>query len=274
MGRLQGKIVIVTGGASGIGAEACERAAAEGACVAVADLNAEGARARAEAIRARGGRTLGLAMDLGDESSIAAAIEATVTTFGGLDVLFNNAANTVLSSTRDFGIEQADFAVWDDTMRINLRGPAMAIKHAIPHLRRRGGGSIVNTASGAALRGADSPTAYGIGKAGLVALTMYAATQLGKDGIRCNAIAPGLIATPATRELASGPLAELMLRHHLTPRLGTPADVAAAFVWLASDEAAFVTGQCISVDGGLAAHMPYWAELRQFIACNADQSAV
>jgi NAD(P)-dependent dehydrogenase (short-subunit alcohol dehydrogenase family) len=157
-----------------------------------------------------------------------------------------------------------DFDVWDETMRTNLRGTAMAIKHAIPHLRARGGGSIVNTASGSGLSGADSPTAYGVSKAGIIALTQYVATQHGKEGIRCNAIAPGLIVTPATADnYAAGEIGDIMLRHALTPRLGLPKDIAWALVWLASDEGAFVTGQCIQVDGGELSHHPFWADFRR-----------
>jgi NAD(P)-dependent dehydrogenase (short-subunit alcohol dehydrogenase family) len=150
--------------------------------------------------------------------------------------------------------------VWDAILRVNLRGTMIASRAAIPHLRRRGG-AIVNTSSGAALAGGLSHSAYSASKAALHSLTQSIATQHGKEGIRCNAIAPGLIVTPATRDTYAGSeLGAVMLRHHLTPRLGRPEDIAAAVVFLASDEAAFITGQVICVDGGLLAHQPYVAD--------------
>jgi NAD(P)-dependent dehydrogenase (short-subunit alcohol dehydrogenase family) len=264
MKRLQDKVIIVTGGASGIGAGTCDALASEGAAVVVADLNAAGAEAKAAELKGRGARALGLQLDVAGEASVAALYERAAAALGGVDGIVNNAANTLLSSTRDLGIEHTDFEVWDAIMQVNLRGAAAMTKHAIPRLRARGGGSIVNLSSGAALAGSDRPTAYSASKAALISLTQCTAAQHGKEGIRCNAIAPGLIVTPATEtSYAQGPFGEMMLRHHLTPRLGRPADIAWAAVWLLSDESGFVTGQCISVDGGMRSHQPYWAEMRQ-----------
>ena len=261
MKLLQGKVVIVTGGASGIGAAATEVLAEQGAKVVVADINLERAEHQVETIHAAGGEALALPVDLGSEESIQKMIADTVAAFDGLDVLFNNAADTHLSSTRDSNVECMDVEVWDAIMRINLRGTMLAIKHAIPALRARGGGSIINTASGAGQAGAEGITAYGTSKAGIIMLTKYVATQHGKESIRCNAISPGLIVTPSTAEsYAAGPFGEMMLRHHLTPRLGLPEDIAHAVVFLASDRSCFITGQCISVDGGSLAHQPYWAD--------------
>jgi len=261
MSRLAGKIAIVTGAASGIGAEIARAMAAQGAKVIVADINAEGAAAHAAALRTQGLAADSIRADIGDEASVAGLIAFAARTYGGLDVLCNNAADTRLSSTRDGVIEQMSTEVWDATMRINLRGTMLACKFAIPQLLVRGGGAIVNISSGAALAGADGYTAYGVSKAGIVTLTQYMATQHGKDGIRCNAIAPGLIVTPATESTyAAGGVGAMMLRHHLSPRLGRPADIAAAVVYLASDEAEFVNGQLLCVDGGLNAHQPYYAD--------------
>jgi NAD(P)-dependent dehydrogenase (short-subunit alcohol dehydrogenase family) len=197
---------------------------------------------------------------LGDEASVIAMVDAAVERLGGLDILHNNAADTRLSGTRDMPVERVDTQVWDAILRVNLRGTMIASRAAIPHLRRRGG-AIVNTSSGAALAGGLSHSAYSASKAALHSLTQSIATQHGKEGIRCNAIAPGLIVTPATRDTYAGSeLGAVMLRHHLTPRLGRPEDIAAAVVFLASDEAAFITGQVICVDGGLLAHQPYVAD--------------
>lgn len=260
MGRVAGKVAIVTGAASGIGAACAAMLARDGAKVVVADINGDGAEMQAEAIRRAGFEAVGIAADIGDEASIRSMIDFAAHTYGGLDVLHNNAAATRLAGTQDAVVEQVDVAVWDDTMRINLRGTMLASKFAIPLMRARGGGSIINTSSGSAQSGALGYTAYAVSKAAIEALTRYIATQHGKERIRCNAISPGLIVTPATADRYAGPAGEMMLSHHLTPRLGTPDDIANAVVFLASDESTFVTGQVLNVDGGLLAHQPYFAD--------------
>ena len=260
--RLKAKAAIVTGAASGIGAATAAALAGEGADVVLADINLEGAREQAARIVSDGGQAAAVAVDLGDPASIEAMIHFTVERFGGLDILDNNAADTHLSATRDVGVVHTEIDVWDSLMRTNLRGTMLACKYAIPAMRARGGGSIINMSSGSGMTGALAPTAYGVSKAGIITLTQYVATQHGKEGIRCNALVPGLIVTPSTAQsFAAGPFGEMMLRHHLTPRLGKPADIAAAVVFLASDDAAFITGQAICVDGGLLAHAPYHADL-------------
>lgn len=262
MNRLLTKVAVVTGAASGIGAATAAALAEEGASVVVADINLEGAEKQAQSIVALGGSAAAVFVDLDDEKSIRAMIDFVVTRFGGLDVLDNNAADTRLSSTKDSGVEHMDVAVWDSIMHTNLRGTMLACKYAIPHMRSRGGGSIINISSGSAVTGALAPTAYGVSKAGIITLTQYVATQHGKEGIRCNALVPGLITTRATENsYATGEFGAMMLRHHLTPRLGKPSDVASAVVFLASNESQFITGQAISVDGGLLAHAPYHADM-------------
>jgi NAD(P)-dependent dehydrogenase (short-subunit alcohol dehydrogenase family) len=261
---LHGKVAIVTGAASGIGADTAARLARDGAAVVVADIDLAKAEKHAAGLVQAGGNAAAVRVDLGDEQSISAMIEFAVDRFGGLDILDNNAADTRLSATRDVGVEHTETEVWDALMRINLRGTMLACKYAIPRLRARGGGSIINMSSGSGLTGALAPTAYGVSKAGIITLTQYVATQHGKEGIRCNAIAPGLIVTPATTSsYATGPFGEMMLRHHLTPRLGTPADIASMVAFLASDEAGFITGQVICVDGGMHSHAPYHADMLQ-----------
>ncbi|MGF6810039.1 NAD(P)-dependent dehydrogenase (short-subunit alcohol dehydrogenase family) [Paraburkholderia sp. Clong3] len=260
MQRVKQKIAIVTGAASGIGAACAARLAQEGALIVVADLNLEGAQEQVRRINEAGGHAVPAQVDIGDESSIDALFELTLKTWGGLDILHNNAAATSLSSTADAAVEALDVGVWDDTMRINLRGTMLASRCALPLMRARGGGSIINTSSGAAQAGALGYSAYGVCKAGIEALTRYVAAQHGKEGIRCNAIAPGLIVTPVTQAYYAGGTGEMMLSHHLTPRLGQPEDIAHAVVYLASDEAAFVTGQVFNVDGGLLSHQPYYAD--------------
>src|SRR5882724_5441395 len=229
--RLEGKVAIVTGAASGIGAETATRLAQEGAAVVVADINLAGAEQVVARIIQTGAAAAAVRVDLSDEQSITQMVSFTVERFGGLDILDNNAADTRLSATRDVGVEHTDVEVWDTLMRINLRGTMLACKAAIPRMRARGGGSIINMSSGSGLTGALAPTAYGVSKAAIISLTQYVATQHGKEGIRCNAIAPGLIVTPSTTSsYASGPFGEMMLRHHLTPRLGRPEDIASMVV--------------------------------------------
>ena len=179
-------------------------------------------------------------------------IDAAVASYGGLDILHNNAAATRLAATRDVPVSAADPDVWDETMRVNLRGAMLAIQAAAPHLIARGGGSIINTSSGSGLLGDLRNPAYGASKAALINLTRYVATEYGQQGVRCNAISPGfiVIGEKPGREAVNA----IMLRHALTPRLGRPEDVAALVVFLASDESAFITGQNICVDGGM--HRP------------------
>ena len=263
-GRVQNKLALVTGAGGGIGSACALALAREGAAVAVADINLEAAQRTAARIEQAGGRAIALAMDLGVEASVAATVDAAAKALGGLDILHNNAADTRLSGTRDMPVERVDTVVWDDIFRINLRGTMVAARAAIPHLRARGGGVIVNTSSNAALSGALSHSAYSASKAAINSLTQSIATQHGKENIRCNAISPGLIVTDATRDTyAASGVGDIMLRHQLSPRLGQPEDIAAALVFLASDEAAFITGQIICVDGGTLAHQPYVADFRE-----------
>jgi NAD(P)-dependent dehydrogenase (short-subunit alcohol dehydrogenase family) len=260
-GRVEGKMALVTGGGGGIGAACAVALAREGAAVAIADIDLAAAQRTAAYIDAEGGRAVALRVDMGDEASVIAMVEGAVQALGGLDILHNNAADTRLSGTRDMPVERVDTAVWDDILRINLRGTMVAVRAAIPHLRKRHG-AIVNTSSNAALAGALSHSAYSASKAALNSLTQSVATQHGREGIRCNAVSPGLIVTPATQDkYAASGVGDIMLRHQLVPRYGRPEDIAAAVVFLASDEAAFITGQVICVDGGTLAHQPYTADL-------------
>jgi NAD(P)-dependent dehydrogenase (short-subunit alcohol dehydrogenase family) len=260
MGRLDGKIAVITGAASGIGKATARRVAAEGARTVVADLNADGAKEVADAIIVAGGEAIAVSVDMGDNDAVRDMVEAAVTAYGGLDILHNNAAATRLAATADLPVSAADPDVWDEMMRVNLRGAMVAIQAAAQHMIARGGGSVINTASGSGLAGDLRNPAYGASKAALVSLTTYVATEYGKQGIRCNAISPGFILIP--EKPGRDAVAATMLRHALTPRLGTPEDIAALVVFLASDESGFITGQNICVDGGMRAHQPYVADFR------------
>ena len=261
---LAGRVALVTGGASGIGRATCLALAASGASIVVADLNADGARKVAGEVEAHGGRAHPQQVDLADEASIAAMIEAAVRHFGGLDILHNNAADSDPAlMAADGPIVDLTSEVWDRNMRVNLRGPMLGCKYAIPHMIRRGGGSIINTSSVSGLTGDVIRAAYAASKAGLGSLTQNVAVQYGKQGIRCNAVAPGVIATPALEANVPREAVAVYVENTLTPRLGRPEDIAAVVVFLASDAAAFITGQILSVDGGILAHHTAMAGIRR-----------
>ena len=258
---LSGKVAIVTGAASGIGRATVIALAKAGASVVVSDLNGDGANVVAEEIKAAGGKAIGVRTDVGSEADIIAMVEAAVSAFGGIDILHNNAAASGPDFIlKDIDILSMDTALWDKTMEVNLRGPMLACKYAIPHMLKRGGGAIINTSSISGMAGDLGRAAYGVSKGGLNALTQYVATIHGKQNIRCNAVAPGIMDTPPLRRNLTKEQIAIYERSALAPRLGTPEDVAATVVFLASPGGSFITGQIIAVDGGLLAHHPAYSE--------------
>jgi NAD(P)-dependent dehydrogenase (short-subunit alcohol dehydrogenase family) len=261
VGRFTEKIAIVTGGGSGIGRATAMLLASEGAAVTVADIADAAATSVVAEIEAAGGRARAQVTDVADAHAVAAMVADTVQAFGGLDVLHNNAA--ALDQNRvDQDVVTMDLDTWDRVMKVNLTGPMLGCRFAIPHMLERGRGSIVNTASAAAFYGSHSLAAYGTSKAGVVALTRYVATAYGERGIRCNAVAPGVVVAQAAQEALGGPMGDRLRRYstsHLVGRLGYPEEIAAAVAYLASDDAAFVTGEILRIDGGFTAHTPTYA---------------
>jgi NAD(P)-dependent dehydrogenase (short-subunit alcohol dehydrogenase family) len=262
MGRVEGKVAIVTGSASGIGREVAGLLAREGAKVVVADLNAEGAEVVAKEIRSAGGEAIAQPTDVSQETEVAAMVQAAVDTFGGLHVLHNNAAQTAPAAhAKDTVVTDIAVEDWDRSMAITLRGTFLGCKHAVPHMVRAGGGSIVNTSSNSALAGDFTQTAYATAKAGVNALTLFVATQFGKQNVRCNAITPGMIMTQNTIDACPPEIAGIIEQSNLLPRLGQAIDIANTVLFLASDDSSFITGMVIRVDGGQLAHLPHFASL-------------
>lgn len=262
MRRLEGKTGIITGSTGGIGAATARRLAAEGAQLVLADIDLAGAEKVAAEIRATGGDAIAHHLDLNEEASIKALIDDTLAHYGKLEILFNNAADTrVATMVKDAAVEHMDAGLWDDVFRVNTRGTMLMIKHALPALIQAGSSSIINTSSGASLRGDLFRVAYACSKGAVNVLTEYVAAQYGKKGVRCNVVSPGLVVTENTREGQAQNFA-LYEAHHLTPRLGVPDDLAAMVALLASDDGRFITAQIIPVDGGISTHFPHVAETR------------
>ena len=255
-GRLDGKVAVITGGASGMGAATVRKFVAEGARVVIADVQEEKGRALAEDI---GPEAVFAFADVCREADVQGMIEVAVTEFGGLDCLFNNAGFGGVTGD----IETTDMGEpYERTVGAMLTGVVAGMKHAVPHLKARGGGAIISTASVAGIRGGMGPHVYSGVKAAVVNLSRSVAMELGPFSIRVNAICPGGIATP----IFAGQLAQsggnedyaaavrpFLQQMQPVPRAGEPEDIANAACFLASDEASFITGQALVVDGGLTA---------------------
>jgi NAD(P)-dependent dehydrogenase (short-subunit alcohol dehydrogenase family) len=255
MGRLDGKIAIITGGAGGIGSATCRKFVEEGARVVIADINMDTANDLANDI---GEGATPAFYDATDPASVESVVRSTVEREGRLNVLHNNHAVTDTMPFDNNAVD-IDLDVWERVMKTNLRGYLLGCRFAIPHLLATGGGSIVNTASIGALTGGLGRIAYCTSKGGIVSLTRMVATEYGRRGLRCNAIAPGLIVTPALERVDAAIIAPT-LRHTVLPRAGRPEDIANLACFLASEESSFITGQIITVDGGLLIKSPSFAD--------------
>ncbi len=249
MRRLEGKVLIVVGGASGIGAATAERLAAEGAVVMIGDINTVMAQALAARLSASGAAVTAQHCDIVDEASVSRLVADTVARYGGLDGIHINAADmqAILSDTDALSV---DLEVFDRTLAVNLRGHLLCTRHAIPALLQRGGGAIVYTSSGAADMGEPTRVSYAVSKSGLQALMRHVASRWGKDGIRANAIAPGLVITEQLRDHFPEQLRAATLAITRSPRLGTSEDIAAMVAMLMADDGAWINGQTLGVDGG------------------------
>jgi NAD(P)-dependent dehydrogenase (short-subunit alcohol dehydrogenase family) len=247
---LVGKVVVVAGGATGIGAATAARLAEEGCLVVVGDVAIDHAARTVAGIVAAGGTATAVGFDLADTDSVATLFDTASTFYGGVDGVFAVGAD-MRAIRADTDVVDIDLAVWDRVMAVNLRGYVATMKYAIPHLLARGGGAIVNMSSVAAFQGEPARPAYATAKAGIGALTRHVASRWGKAGIRCNAVAPGFTATEAIQSAPQWPeLEAAALERIRAPRVGTTGDIAALVTFLISDEGEWINGQIINVDGG------------------------
>jgi NAD(P)-dependent dehydrogenase (short-subunit alcohol dehydrogenase family) len=249
MGRLDGKICVITGAGGGMGREAAMLFSEEGAQVCVADVNFEAAQSVANETRD------GFAhqVDVADEASVKAMMDATAERYGGIDVLYNNAG---ISPNDDASVLDTSVEAWDRVQAVNTRGVFLCCKHGIPHLQQRGGGSVINVASFVAILGAaTSQISYTASKGAVLSMTRELAVQFARENIRVNALCPGPVETPLLLSIFGDDPAALERRRAHWPmgRLAKPREIVNGALFLASDESSYVTGSTFLVDGGLTA---------------------
>lgn len=255
--KLQGKVAIITGAGSGIGRASAFAFAREGAAVVVADRNTAAADEAAAAIRAEGLAAISVFVNVASEPSVEALIAETVAHFGRIDVLFNNAGVVMVKPLESMTEEE-----WDGVMAINVKGAFLAIKHAVPHIRKAGGGTILNTGSIGSFTGQLGTPVYSASKGAIALLTKSLALDYGRDKIRVNCICPGITDTPMLREhMGSGDQGEAAIRSRLarvpTGEILNPEDIARAALYLVSDDSRGITGILHVIDGGLIAASEY-----------------
>ena len=243
--RFIGKVAFITGAASGIGRATAVAFAAEGARVAILDRTADALRETEAAVKDASGEVLAIACDVSKPKDVEAAVARAVETFGRIDCAFNNAG----VENKAAPLHEIDLEEWDRILDINLRGTFVCMKHEIAQMVRQGGGVVVNTSSGAGIRGVAGGASYAASKHGMIGMTKSAALDYAKQNIRVNCVLPGNIATPMMDRFTGGDIQKAI---DLEPvgRLGKPEEIAEAVLWMCSDVGGFVTGASIVVDGG------------------------
>ena len=249
MERLTDRVVLVAGAATGLGADSARRLASEGARVVVGDLDGAGAERTADTIRAAGGDAIAVQFDISDDDSVQKLVSTTVETYGGLDAVHVNAGD-MASVRRDTDVVDIDLDVWDRTVAVNLRGHMLVTRHCVPELLARGGGAIVYTSSIASFTGEPQRPAYSATKAGVNALARHVASRWGREGVRANAVTPGLILTEEIQNGVPAERLDAMLARARSTRLGRPSDVSGMVAYLISDDGTWINGQVVNIDGG------------------------
>ena len=265
MSQLKDKVIVITGAAGGIGNSAAQLMASRGAHLVLADVVLEPARVHAEELAAAGVQAIAVELDLAFEESCKNLIDTTISHFGRIDVLCNNAADLRMEmAIADTDVERMEVWVWDRTFQVNTRGPFLTCHYALPHMVKQGGGSIVNTTSNLMLQGQVIQAAYSSSKSAVLQMTRAIAASHGRRGIRANTVSPGLTMTRAARKHMPERLMEIVESETLTPFMAEPIDIAYVMAFLASDESRNITGQNLVSDGGTSSHVPGFAHFRPF----------
>ena len=248
--KLKDRVILIGGGGTGIGKTTAVTLARHGAKIAIGDLNISAAQDTANTICNAGGDAIAIAFDQSDEQSICSLVETSVTHFGQLNGLFANVAD-LKTIMEDTDILSMDLSVWEKTLSVNVIGTNILIRQCLPHLLQQKGGSIVCTSSGSSTIGENVRPAYAASKAAINAICRHVSSRWGKDGIRCNALAPGFIVTETTENNMSPEVLEKMLKGYNSHRHGKTDDIAAAVAFLMSEDGAWVNGQVWHINGGV-----------------------
>jgi NAD(P)-dependent dehydrogenase (short-subunit alcohol dehydrogenase family) len=258
------KVAIVSGAATGIGLESARVLGEQGATVVLADINAPGIEKAAATLVAEGLDAHPISFDITVESQIAEAIAKIVKQHGRIDIIHNNAAiQTEAQRAKDLDVIHLDAGAWDAAMAVNVRGPMLLCKHALPVMIANGGGSVIHSSSGFGTLGETTLTAYGSSKAALINLSRFIATQYGKQNVRSNVIVIGFVLTQNAQETTPQIVKDILLKHVLANAHGTPRNIADVVAFLASDKASFINGAMIPVDGGFTAHQASYAHFAE-----------